>query len=114
MSWQIDTHVGYGATLKLPKHYETEVLNEEGVIFGAFGDASGNSMDYGYYIIIKDAPRFKIDRDAAQTQNFNWCIKIPSVEQYQLDLWRDKIIAFCAKRNIEFDEPSWMVATFGG
>jgi hypothetical protein len=122
MSYQISSNVGFGSKLKVNNGddsvdaiYDEPITDKEGVIFGAFGDATCCGPNYGYYVMVKDAPFFDISEDNVMENNFSdWCIKIPNVEQYQLDLWRDKIVAFCAKRNIEFEEPSFMVVTYGG
>jgi len=116
MSYQISSQVGFGSKLKIDATCDEieDVANDEGVIYGAFGDACSGDF-YGYYIMVKDAPLFDISEDNVMENGFSdWYIKIPNVEKYQLDLWRDKIIAFCAKRNIEFEEPSFMIVTYGG
>ena len=119
MSYEVSTNVGYGSKLKINADYfdaEKDISDDEGVISGIFGNACSGGPDYGCYVMIKDtAPLYDISQDKVMENNFtDWCIKIPNVEQYQLDLWRDKITVFCAKRNIEFEEPTWMVVTFGG
>lgn len=115
MGWEINTHYGYGAIIKyidpLKDLYDDPEYNVAGLISGTFMDQCGGFGESGMYVMIKDTTiHFSKDNFG----NYPLLIKIPETESYQKALWRDKIIEFCSKNNMDFEEPSWMLATFSG